>query len=181
MAVGTMHLAKGLDLRAIAVVACDDEVLPQQTRIESVADDADLEDVYDTERQLLYAACTRARDHQPVTGVARRIGVLGRLEHSLGTGPGERTRLACERRKVASAGSREEVRDFPFGSESVFDAVAMESLAKRGRTTGGVPTSLPLCSFLGGFATGRGAVPRTLRSSEEDRSAQAAGIRPPAG
>lgn len=70
VAVGTMHLAKGLEFRAVAVVACDDEVLPQQARIESVADDADLEDVYDTERQLLYVACTRARDHLLVTGVA---------------------------------------------------------------------------------------------------------------
>lgn len=38
-------------------------------RIESVADDPDLEEVYDTERHLLYVACTRARDHLMVTGV----------------------------------------------------------------------------------------------------------------
>ena len=38
------------------------------TRIETVADDADLEEVYNTERQLLYVACTRARDHLLVTG-----------------------------------------------------------------------------------------------------------------
>ena len=69
VAVGTMHLAKGLEFRAVVVAACDDEVLPQQERIESVADDADLEDVYETERQLLYVACTRARDHLLVTGV----------------------------------------------------------------------------------------------------------------
>jgi ATP-dependent exoDNAse (exonuclease V) beta subunit len=30
---------------------------------ESVGDDADLQEVYDTERHLLYVACTRARDH----------------------------------------------------------------------------------------------------------------------
>ena len=67
--VGTMHLAKGLEFRAVAVIACDDEVVPLQARIESVADEADLEDVYDTERHLLYVACTRARDHLLVTGV----------------------------------------------------------------------------------------------------------------
>lgn len=33
----------------------------------SVADDADLQEVYDTERHLLYVACTRARDHLLVT------------------------------------------------------------------------------------------------------------------
>jgi ATP-dependent exoDNAse (exonuclease V) beta subunit len=40
-----------------------------QERIEAVADDADLEEVYNTERHLLYVACTRARDHLMVTGV----------------------------------------------------------------------------------------------------------------
>jgi superfamily I DNA/RNA helicase len=67
LTVSTMHLAKGLEFRAVAVMACDDEVIPSQERIESVADDADLQEVYDTERQLLYVACTRARDHLFVT------------------------------------------------------------------------------------------------------------------
>ena len=66
---GTMHLAKGLEFRAVAVMACDDEVLPLQARIEAVTDEGDLEEVYDTERHLLYVACTRARDHLLVTGV----------------------------------------------------------------------------------------------------------------
>jgi superfamily I DNA/RNA helicase len=66
----TMHLAKGLEFRAVVVMACDDEVIPLQDRIETVGDDADLQEVYDTERHLLYVACTRARDHLLVTGVA---------------------------------------------------------------------------------------------------------------
>ena len=65
----TMHLAKGLEFRAVAVMACDDEVLPLQERTESVADKADLEEVYNSERHLLYVACTRARDWLFVTGV----------------------------------------------------------------------------------------------------------------
>lgn len=65
----TMHLAKGLEFRAVVVMACDDEVIPLQDRLESVADDADLEEVYNTERHLLYVACTRARDHLWVSGV----------------------------------------------------------------------------------------------------------------
>jgi superfamily I DNA/RNA helicase len=36
-------------------------------RIESVSDDADLDEVYSPERRLLYVACTRARDHLLVT------------------------------------------------------------------------------------------------------------------
>lgn len=67
--VGTMHEAKGLEFRAVVVMACDDEVIPSQERIAAVADAADLEDVYDTERHLLYVACTRARDELLVTGV----------------------------------------------------------------------------------------------------------------
>ena len=69
VAIGTMHVAKGLEFRSVVVAACDEEILPLQSRIESVADEGDLEDVYNTERQLLYVACTRARDHLLVTGV----------------------------------------------------------------------------------------------------------------
>ena len=53
VSVSTMHLAKGLEFRAVVVMACDDEVIPSQDRIETVADDADLAEVYDTERHLL--------------------------------------------------------------------------------------------------------------------------------
>ena len=69
LTVGTMHLAKGLEFRAVVVMACDSEVIPLQSRVESIADEADLEEVYNTERNLLYVACTRARDHLLVTGV----------------------------------------------------------------------------------------------------------------
>ena len=69
VSVSTMHLAKGLEFRAVVVMACDDEVIPLQKRIESVTDESDLEDVYNTERHLLYVACTRARDHLLLTGV----------------------------------------------------------------------------------------------------------------
>ena len=69
VSISTMHLAKGLEFRAVVVMTCDDEVIPSQERIETVADEADLEEVYDTERHLLYVACTRARDHLLVTSV----------------------------------------------------------------------------------------------------------------
>jgi superfamily I DNA/RNA helicase len=69
VSISTMHLAKGLEFRAVAVMACDDEVIPLQERIETVADDSDLEEVYNTERHLLYVACTRARDHLLVSSV----------------------------------------------------------------------------------------------------------------
>jgi len=69
VSVSPMHLAKGLEFRAVVVMACDDEILPLQDRIEAVVDDADLEDVYNTERHLLYVACTRARDRLMASGV----------------------------------------------------------------------------------------------------------------
>lgn len=68
-AILTMHLAKGLEFRAVLVMACDDEIIPLQERVSAVADDSDLEEVYNTERHLLYVACTRARDHLMVCGV----------------------------------------------------------------------------------------------------------------
>ena len=69
VSISTMHMAKGLEFRAVAVMACDDEVIPRQQRIETAADHADLEEVYNTERHLLYVACTRARDYLMVSGV----------------------------------------------------------------------------------------------------------------
>lgn len=69
VSIGTMHLAKGLEFRAVVVMACDDEIIPLQQRIEDVSDDADLDEVYNTERHLLYVACTRARERLLVTGV----------------------------------------------------------------------------------------------------------------
>ena len=83
VSIGTMHLAKGLEFRAVAVMACDDEVIPLQERIETVGDDADLQEVYDTERQLLYVACTRARDHLLITGVDPASEFLDDLQLAL--------------------------------------------------------------------------------------------------
>jgi len=70
VSIGTMHLAKGLEFKAVAVMACDQEVLPLQSRIDAVSDEVELDDVYETERQLFYVACTRARDRLLVSGVA---------------------------------------------------------------------------------------------------------------
>ncbi len=80
VSIGTMHQAKGLEFRAVAVMACDDEVIPLQERIETVADDADLEEIYNTERHLLYVACTRARDHLMISGVTPASEFLDDLQ-----------------------------------------------------------------------------------------------------
>ena len=69
VSIGTMHLAKGLEFRSVAVVACDEDIIPSMSRIEAAADQSELEDVHNTERHLLYVACTRARDHLLVSCV----------------------------------------------------------------------------------------------------------------
>lgn len=69
VSIGTMHLAKGLEYKAVAVMACDDDVLPLQERVETIADESELDEVYETERNLFYVACTRARDQLVLSGV----------------------------------------------------------------------------------------------------------------
>ena len=69
IAIGTMHLAKGLEFRHVIVMACDEDILPDQDRIDTVADEVELDEVYDTERHLFYVACTRAREKLLVSGV----------------------------------------------------------------------------------------------------------------
>jgi len=56
-----MGLAKGLEFRAVVVMACDEGILPLDEREADAADEAELDEVYETERRLLYVACTRAR------------------------------------------------------------------------------------------------------------------------
>jgi hypothetical protein len=63
-----MSLAKGLEFRAVAVMACEEGVLPLDERVADAADEAELNDIYETERRLLYVACTRAREHLLLTG-----------------------------------------------------------------------------------------------------------------
>jgi hypothetical protein len=49
------------------VMARGDEIAPLQERIETMGDDAELEEVYETERHLLYVVCTRAWDYLLLT------------------------------------------------------------------------------------------------------------------
>jgi superfamily I DNA/RNA helicase len=100
IAVSTMHLAKGLEFRGVAVMACDDGVLPLEDRIEAVTDESDLEEVYNTERHLLYVACTRARDRLLITGIAPASEFLADLAVSFSGKSGDHGRDG-----VAGAGS----------------------------------------------------------------------------
>ena len=79
IAIGTMHLAKGLEFRCVAVMACDDHLLPLESRVESIVSEEGLDEVYATERHLLYVACTRAREKLLVTGVKPESDFLADL------------------------------------------------------------------------------------------------------
>ena len=82
VSVCTMHQAKGLEFKAVVVMACDDEIIPLQARIEAVGDTGDLEELYNTERHLLYVACTRARDELLVTSASPGSEFLDDLAHA---------------------------------------------------------------------------------------------------
>lgn len=69
VSITTMHLAKGMEFRVVAVMACDDEIIPSQVRVDTASDEPELTEIYNTERQLLYVACTRARDRLHVSAV----------------------------------------------------------------------------------------------------------------
>lgn len=69
VSIGTMHLSKGLEFKAVAIMACDDEALPLQSRVDEATDEDELKDVFETERHLFYVACTRARDRLHISEV----------------------------------------------------------------------------------------------------------------
>lgn len=64
----TMHAAKGTEFRAVAVVACDEDVIPLECRLLAAQDIATIDEIMSTERHLLYVAATRAREYLWVSG-----------------------------------------------------------------------------------------------------------------
>jgi superfamily I DNA/RNA helicase len=84
--VSPMDQAKGLEFRAVVVMACDEGVLPLDERAADAADEAELDDIYETERRLLYVACTRAREHLLVTGLSPGSEYLSDLTGVAGAG-----------------------------------------------------------------------------------------------
>jgi hypothetical protein len=64
---GTLHSAKGLEFRAVAVVACDDNHLPLKAAIDAATELDEKRVTKDRELSLLYVGCTRARDQLLIT------------------------------------------------------------------------------------------------------------------
>lgn len=61
--INLMHDAKGREFRAVAVMACDADVIPNEDRLLGATDERELREIFDAERHLLYVAATRAREH----------------------------------------------------------------------------------------------------------------------
>jgi hypothetical protein len=79
----TMALAKGLEFRAVAIMACDEDLVPLGERLAMAATELELREIYETERHLLYVACTRARERLLVSGatpVSEYVAELGGIE-----------------------------------------------------------------------------------------------------
>ena len=66
----TMHEAKGAEYRAVAVVGLDQDVVPLEDRLLMARDEAQVDEIMNTERHLLYVAATRARDRLWLSGVS---------------------------------------------------------------------------------------------------------------
>ena len=67
--IDVMQNGKGLEFRAVVLMACNEGVVPSQDRLERYLGDLGIGEIYNTERQLLYVAATRAREHLLITGV----------------------------------------------------------------------------------------------------------------
>ncbi len=76
-----MFQAKGLEYRAAVVMACDSDVIPSPDRLAEADLIAGLGEIYDTERNLLYVACTRARDYLLVTSAGTPSELLLDMSH----------------------------------------------------------------------------------------------------
>jgi ATP-dependent exoDNAse (exonuclease V) beta subunit len=71
VSIGTMHRAKGLEFKAVAIVGCDLGLLPLRSVLDGLVDSVERDQFVEQERNLLYVALTRAREQVFVTHTAR--------------------------------------------------------------------------------------------------------------
>jgi hypothetical protein len=67
VSLGTLHAAKGLEFRAVALVGCDHSQLPLRVAMGMARDQDAKQIVEERELSLLYVGCTRARERLLVT------------------------------------------------------------------------------------------------------------------
>jgi len=64
---GTMHGAKGLEFKAVAIIGCGAENIPDPEMLERACDEAEKAEIIEQERSLLHVALTRPRERLLVT------------------------------------------------------------------------------------------------------------------
>ena len=79
VSLGTMHRAKGLEFKAVAVIGCDAGFLPLRSVLDGLVDAADQGLFVEQERNLFYVAVTRAREQVLVTHSGRPSQFLANL------------------------------------------------------------------------------------------------------
>ena len=91
VALGTIHRAKGLQFRAVAVIGVDSDTLPLVSVARRQADLAARRSFEEQERNLLYVACTRSRERLLVTSAREPspfLAVLMRRSQPQSSQPG---------------------------------------------------------------------------------------------
>jgi hypothetical protein len=71
ISLGTMHGAKGLEFKAVAVVGCDAALIPLRSVLDGLPDRSERTMFIEQERNLLYVAMTRAREQLFVSHAGR--------------------------------------------------------------------------------------------------------------
>jgi superfamily I DNA/RNA helicase len=79
VSLGTMHRAKGLEFKAVAIVGCDLGVLPLRSVLDGMVDLADQALFVEQERNLFYVALTRAREQVLITHTSRPSVLLAKM------------------------------------------------------------------------------------------------------
>jgi superfamily I DNA/RNA helicase len=77
--IGTLHAAKGLEYRAVALAGCDAGILPNRAALMSAEEGAERAEAEARERHLLYVGCTRARETLIITYGNTPSSFLGEL------------------------------------------------------------------------------------------------------
>jgi superfamily I DNA/RNA helicase len=78
-AVGTMHRAKGLEFKLVVVMGCEKGLVPLSVAIRDHADPADRETALEQEKNLVYVACTRARERVLLTHSGTRSDLIPKV------------------------------------------------------------------------------------------------------
>jgi superfamily I DNA/RNA helicase/mRNA-degrading endonuclease RelE of RelBE toxin-antitoxin system len=75
VAFGTMHGGKGLEFKAVAVIGCGEEEVPDKEKLDSACDESERQEIMDEEKHLLYVALTRPRERLLIT-CSRNLSLL---------------------------------------------------------------------------------------------------------